>query len=93
MSRVTAALRELELPDKTAADQAALFLPLLDDLVSAESHVEMRGPIGRAELAVAVRLSEERARLWNTNLWQILSAWKVGQPSAVTAGAAQGWAF
>lgn len=46
-----------------------LIRPLLDDLVQAESFTELRSPTNRpAEFALAIRLSPERAALWQTNL-------------------------
>jgi hypothetical protein len=46
-----------------------LFRPLLDDLVDAESYVEIRTPSNQPpEFALAVRLDNQRAALWETNL-------------------------
>jgi hypothetical protein len=49
--------------------QAARMRPLLDDLVREESYLEIRRPTHRStELAFAIRLTGERAALWNDNL-------------------------
>jgi hypothetical protein len=74
-----------------ATDQAALFRPLLDDLLDAESHLELRGPTNRTETLLALKLNDDRARLWSTNLWQIAAAWKLGRPAAVKLDGAAGW--
>ena len=48
---------------------SALVRPLLEDLVQEESYLEIRGGTNQpGELALAVRLDEPRALLWQTNL-------------------------
>jgi hypothetical protein len=48
---------------------SALLRPLLDDLVQEESYVEIRGTTNQLlELALAIKLSEQRAGLWQANL-------------------------
>lgn len=53
---------------------SALLRPLLDDLVSSESDLELRAPTNsplatrHPSLFVALRLPADRARLWRTNL-------------------------
>ena len=53
---------------------SALLRPLLDDLVSSEFHLEIyvptnsRSTIHDSRFLLAVRLSADRARLWQTNL-------------------------
>ena len=43
--------------------------PLLDDLLEAESFLEVRqAPGQKAEAALAIKLPDDRARLWQTNL-------------------------
>lgn len=79
---------------KGTPDQAALFRPLFDDLLPAESFLEWRGPAGPAgEFVFAIRLSDDRARLWGTNLRQALTAWKLGAFAAAKPDAAQNWVF
>lgn len=47
----------------------SLLRPLLDDLVEAESVVEIRqAPGEQLEAALAVKLAEDRAQLWRSNL-------------------------
>jgi hypothetical protein len=47
----------------------ALLRPLLDDLVHEESYLEVRAePNQPPELVLAVRVSDDRAALWQTNL-------------------------
>ena len=74
-----------------ASTSPALVRPLLEDLASAESYAEVRGPLDRSESVLAIELSEERANLWRANLGNILTAWKLGKPSPLSLGAAQGW--
>ena len=74
-----------------ATPQAELLRPLIEDLTSAESVVEIRGPIGQADTLIAVELSDERAGLWDTNIAQLARAWKLGTPGPVTVEGVKGW--
>lgn len=75
---------------KGSADQAALFRPLFDDVFPSESYLEWRGPTRLpTEFAFAIRLSDERAKLWQENLRQALKTWKFG---AITSDG-DGWVF
>jgi len=57
-------------------DFAALFRPLLDDLVRAESWTELRGETNQTpDFALAVQLDAARADLWRTSLATILRDW------------------
>lgn len=77
---------------KAATDQAALFQPLLDDLLVSESFAEWRGPAGRpAEFAIAVRLDDARASAWKTGLWQVMEAWNLGVPKNGKIEGFDGW--
>ena len=69
-------------------DGAALLRPLFEDLLVAESFGEVRGPLGRTETALAIELTDAHAAVWSTNLWQLATAWKLGQPRPDAAG---GW--
>lgn len=51
-------------------NQAALVRPLLNDLMAAESWVELRGKTN-AEIFIAVQLSQTRSQVWETNLLQL----------------------
>ena len=74
-----------------AADPTAFLAPLIRDFLTREAFIEMRGPIGSIETAIAVELPPERAAVWSTNLWQLMGAWKLGQPEAVSLDGAKGW--
>ena len=74
-----------------APDGAEFFRPLLEDLFSAESHLEVRGPAKRPESVLAVKLDAQRAQVWSTNLWKLLSAWKLGTPAGLAGGGPSGW--
>ncbi len=84
------ALWRAQLPAATT-DLAPLFRPLLDDLASAESFLEVRGTTDRPEAVLALQLNDARARLWETNLAKVMTDWKLGTPTALTAGNSKGW--
>jgi hypothetical protein len=71
-------------------DQPELMRPLLDDLLSAESYVELNGRDAGFDSVIAIELADNRARLWETNLWQLLSGWKLAKPIALKAPG-KGW--
>ena len=72
---------------------AARLCPLLDDLVQAESYVEFRQPTNQpGELALAVRLSDEQASVWATNLAAALEGLGGSRAAAGPAGG-YGWAM
>src|SRR2546421_7994248 len=82
-------LWQKSLPSGTT-DQASLIRPLLDDFITSEAYVDLKGPAADYDSVIALRLDAERARLWETNLWQLLSAWKFPKPQALSSGLA-GW--
>lgn len=54
---------------------AALSRPLLDDLVADESYLEIRRATNQPEeLVLAIRLDDQRAALWQTNLARVLES-------------------
>jgi hypothetical protein len=59
-----------------AGDETARLRPLLDDLLRAEWFLQIRDATnGSPEFALAVRLDEDRAQLWRTNLANTLESW------------------
>jgi hypothetical protein len=74
-----------------AADQSAQLRPLLDDLWSNESLLELRGSPERPDVIVAVQLDDERAELWSRNLRQTANGWKMGADTPLNMGGAKGW--
>jgi len=73
---------------------AELWRPIFEDLQVAESILEVRGPIGRTDAALAIQLSEDRARLWSTNLWKLAGVWNLGTPAGMPVdgvAGATGW--
>ncbi len=75
LSRAPAAWFKSEIPPG-AGDGVVQLRPLLDDLLKSEWVFEMRDATnGSPEYALAIRLSEERAQLWNKNLAAILKSW------------------
>ncbi len=59
-----------------AGDGAAQLRPLLDDFLKAEWLFEMRDTAaGAPEYALAIRLNNERAQLWQDNLQGVLESW------------------
>ena len=74
-----------------ATDQTMLLQPLVNDFLTAESFVEVRGAAGSTDTALAVELSDERALAWSTNLKQLMTAWKLGATADVTTEGFKGW--
>lgn len=89
--KLAAAAVEFWKNDRTtdATAPSALLEPLLEDLLVGENCVEVRGPAGKTETAVAIELSDDRARLWSTNLWQLAAVFKFGVPRLLENG--NGW--
>jgi hypothetical protein len=68
-------------------DHADLLQPLFDDLFTAESWIEWRGTATTTEqLAVAVRLSEARAKDWSSALNAVAKSWTGQTPQTDPAG-------
>ncbi len=60
----------------TTNDESGLIRPLLDDLFRAESFLELRDSTNEVpEMAFALRLDEQRAKLWSTNVAAVLVDW------------------
>lgn len=72
-------------------DQSPLLKPLVEDLLAAEAFVEVQGTPGKADLVVAVSLAEDRAQLWDRNLRQLATAWRMGTQKDLTAEGFKGW--
>ena len=74
------------------AECGVLVRPLLDDLRQAEWVAEAhdRSPL-EPEWTLAVRLSEDRAKIWNSNLSQLVALWRIGAPVAVKQNGTLGW--
>ena len=67
----------------TLTGPAALLRPLLDDLLQQESFLEVREATNLpGELTFAIRLSEPRAHLWETNLAAIIESVSSLKPQA-----------
>lgn len=82
------------LPKATPLTNApvALLRPLLDDLVQAESYLEVQNATnGPDELVLAIRLETTRARLWQTNFPVILDSLKSIQPNSFALSRAGEW--
>jgi len=73
-----------------AVDHAELFRPLIRDLFAEESGSEVREYDGAREMLLSIRLSDDQAKIWSTNLWQVFSSWKRA-PRAIQVGAFAGW--
>jgi len=74
-----------------ATDQSALLRPLLDDFLSAEAYLEVRGAAGSSDTALAVELTDTRAQVWSNNIKKLAAAWKLGEPRDLTAEGFKGW--
>jgi hypothetical protein len=73
---------------KGAPTQTNLFRPLLEDVLARECYVECTA---KPDFLLAVHLSDVRARVWQTNLWQALANWKLGAPVAAKLDSASGF--
>ncbi len=72
---------------------ATLLRPLLDDAVREESYLEVNQPTnGAVRLAFAIRLDNERAALWETNLAAVLESLTGIHPVAAS-GERRGWSL
>src|SRR5258708_34284522 len=75
-----------------ADDHSQLIQPLLGDLLHAESVAEMRGLANQpAEFVLAVRLNDDRAQIWKTNLSIMLGSWTGMKPVEFQAENVTGW--
>lgn len=73
---------------KGAAPQTNLFRPLLEDVLARESYIDATAA---PDFVLATKLTEQRARVWETNLWQALANWKLGQPTALKTETGSGF--
>jgi len=73
-----------------AVDRPELIRPLLDDLLTAESYVELNGKSANYDSVLAVQLDQAHASVWETNLWQLLASWKFAKPQTL-GGGKTGW--
>ncbi len=74
-----------------ATEQSPLLKPLLEDLLTSEAFIEVRGVPGSAEMALAVAVSDDRGQLWDRNLRQLAAAWKLGTLRDLAADGFKGW--
>jgi hypothetical protein len=72
---------------KNSLDQPLLFRPILEDAMTHESFVEWR----TTAFALAARLPAARAQVWDANLRQAISIWRLGTPAPLTGAGASGW--
>lgn len=72
-------------------DQSALLKPLVEDLLTTEAFVEVRGNPGKTDLAIAVLLSDERAQVWDRNLRLLSTAWRMGTQKDISSEGFKGW--
>jgi hypothetical protein len=73
-----------------AADRPELIRPLLDDLLSVQSYIEVNGANMKFDSVIAVELDDQRAKLWETNLGEAIAAWKLAKPRPLS-NKAKGW--
>lgn len=74
-----------------ATDQSALLQPLLEDFWISEALVEVRGTPGQTDTAIAIELTDARAQVWDRNLRQLTTNWKLGTPQDLTMEGFKGW--
>lgn len=76
----------------TSSNTAPLFGPLWDDVARNESHGELHGNAKEPlEWVLAVRLTDERADLWSSNLSKASGEWELGTPTVVKTSGSKGW--
>jgi hypothetical protein len=76
----------------TTNNESALIRPLLDDLFRAESFMELMDSTNEVpEMVFALRLNEDRARLWGTNLAAVLVSWCAIPVTGIKAEGFDGW--
>jgi hypothetical protein len=77
-----------------------LLRPLINDLIDDETFIEIRQPAGQpnapGEMVVAIRMDDEHARLWNTNLATALNSLTnlnpaLPRPSPLAPHSSLGW--
>jgi hypothetical protein len=79
-----------QLPGK-AKDGAEFIEPLLADLFASESYIEARGSVAQPECVIAVQLSDDRAKVWDKNLKELVAAWQLGKPADAAVQGFKGW--
>ncbi len=74
------------------SEAASLIRPLLDDLLVAESLVEVRrGTTGPGEVVIAVRLTKEQAARWDSNLQKVVTAFTKAKSANTEWEKFNGW--
>src|ERR1043166_2377263 len=75
-------------PIHQSTNPSSALRPLLDDLLSAESYLEVHQHTNQpGNLALAIRISAQRAELWETNLAAALESLTAARPLASPDGA------
>jgi hypothetical protein len=72
---------------KNSFDQSPLFRPLLEDALAHESFIEWRA----GSFALAARVPAARAQIWDSNLRQAISIWRLGTPATLKGDGTSGW--
>jgi hypothetical protein len=85
LSRAPAAWFKSKLPTG-AGDGSVQLRPLLNDFLKSEWIFEMRGATDSPEYALAIRLNDTRAQLWQSNLCNLLESWTKITAQNITNG-------
>lgn len=73
-------------------DEAALIRPLMEDILTSETYLEMRGPSNVwPEVALAVKLDNTRAKIWRDNLAKVLKDWTDISVQDIHVAGFKGW--
>ncbi len=81
LARAPQVLFPQSINDAQANRGIPLLRPLINDLLHHESFLDVRGPAGTTpDWLFGVALTPERASLWETNLTQLVTLWKLGPP-------------
>ncbi len=76
-------------PKNVTPESAELLRPLLDDLATHESYVEVRGPIKRPEWVFAIAIPDARDKVWTKNLKSFTQSAKLAGPKIQVTRAGQ----
>ncbi|MDB6035110.1 MAG: hypothetical protein JWM16_5448, partial [Verrucomicrobiales bacterium] len=61
-------------------DEGALLKPLLDDLLNNEHFAEVKVDSDKLEFVVAIKLPNDRLKIWDANLRKVAGDWGFAKP-------------
>ena len=89
LGRLAGSTAELFKTGKTSASQTKLLQPLWEDVLQAESVVDWHQTgTALSQFVFMIKLAEDRAKVWESNLKAVVSAWSAGE---INESASGGW--